>query len=476
MGSCTAGPKVQGSPRIERGYPMNTETNPNNTGRAPNMPDEAGAPGAADFKSAAQADATPKVARKSGRFQANRKYFTICIYGIITFCVCLLIFKFTNNWQATRARISEVFSMLTPFLIAFLIAYFINPLIRRIDRVLDRLLRGRLISVHRLLSLILAYIVLIGFIALVLTFVIPQIGASILELIRQAPSMYTGVENGLNDFIREHPNMNLEAIQQFVNENLPNMFEYVQGIMSSVVPMIYNAGLSIISWIINIVLAFVISCYLMWDKANLLRAIKRVIYALFSQQTARKIIDIIKKCNEIFSAYIIGKAIDSLIIGILCFVLMCLLQIPYAVLISVIVGITNMIPYFGPFIGAVPGGIILLIISPQKALIFVIMIFVLQQFDGSILGPKILGDSTGLQPIWIIFAITVGGYAAGVVGMFLGVPITAVIAYLLNTLVEFFLRKRQLPPEVTATLEALPDKPETPKVPFSERIKKWHKK
>ena len=238
---------------------MNTETNPNNTGRAPNMPDEAGAPGAADFKSAAQADATPKVARKSGRFQANRKYFTICIYGIITFCVCLLIFKFTNNWQATRARISEVFSMLTPFLIAFLIAYFINPLIRRIDRVLDRLLRGRLISVHRLLSLILAYIVLIGFIALVLTFVIPQIGASILELIRQAPSMYTGVENGLNDFIREHPNMNLEAIQQFVNENLPNMFEYVQGIMSSVVPMIYNAGLSIISWIINIVLAFVIS-------------------------------------------------------------------------------------------------------------------------------------------------------------------------------------------------------------------------
>lgn len=436
---------------------MNSETDQNRTGPAPGE--------------------APKTPRKNGRFQANKKYFTICIYAIITFCVCLLIFKFTNNWQATRARFAEVFSVMTPFLIAFLIAYFINPMIRRIDRLLDRLLKGRLIGVHRLISLIIAYIVVIGFIALVLTFVIPQIGASILELIRQAPSMYTGVEDGLNNFIADHPNMNLEAIQQFVNENLPNMFQYIQGVMTSLVPMIYNAGLSIISWIINIILAFVISCYLMWDKANLLRGAKRIIYALFTQETAEKIIAIIKKCNEIFSAFIIGKAIDSLIIGILCFILMCILGLPYAVLLSVIVGITNMIPYFGPFIGAIPGAIVLLIISPKQALIFVIMILILQQFDGNILGPKILGDSTGLQPIWIIFAITVGGYLAGVVGMFLGVPVTAVIAYLLNTLVEFFLRKRHLPAEVGEMLEAPPETvPGKPKTSFKERVKSIKKK
>ena len=139
--------------------------------------------------------------------------------------------------------------------------------------------------------------------------------------------------------------------------------------MSSIVPMIYNAGLSIISWFINIILAFVISCYLMWDKLNLLRAIKRIIYAVFSENTAKQMINIIKKCNDIFSSFIIGKAIDSLIIGILCFIIMCILRLPYAVLISVIVGITNMIPYFGPFIGAVPGALLLLIISPRQALI-----------------------------------------------------------------------------------------------------------
>ena len=414
---------------------------------------------------------------KKNRFEANKTYFTICIYAIVTFCICIFIYKFINNWKETQERISGIFSMLTPFLLAFLIAYFVNPLIRNIDKLLCRLFKTRWSRLRRVLSLVLAYVVLIGFISLVLTFVVPQIGASIVELVGQTPSMYTGIEESVNTFINEHPDMNLAAIQQFVDKNLPNIFEYAQDFMKSIVPMIYNAGLSIISWVINIILAFVISCYLMWDKFNLLRAIKRIIYALFSEATANKLIDIVRKCNSIFSAFIIGKAIDSLIIGILCFILMCILRLPYGVLISVIVGITNMIPYFGPFIGAVPGAVLLLIISPRQAFVFIIMVFLLQQFDGSILGPKILGDSTGLQPIWIIFAITVGGYTAGVVGMFLGVPITAVIAYLLNTFVEFILKKRHLSDAVTATLEPPPqESAEQQKPPLTKRMKQWFKK
>lgn len=410
------------------------------------------------------------------RFQANKRYFTICIYAIVTFCICLFIYKFINNWKETQERISGIFSMLTPFLLAFLIAYFINPLIRRIDKILARLLKNRWTRLHRVLSLVLSYVILIGFISLVLTFVIPQIGASIMELVGQAPTMYSGIEQGVNDFIAEHPDMNLEAIQQFVDQNLPNIFEYAQNFMSSIVPLIYNAGISIINWIINIILAFVISCYLMWDKPNLLRAIKRIIYALLSEKKADKVIEIIKKCNAIFSSFIIGKAIDSLIIGILCFILMCILGLPYAVLISVIVGITNMIPYFGPFIGAIPGALLLLIISPQQALIFIIMVFLLQQFDGSILGPKILGDSTGLQPIWIIFAITVGGYTAGVVGMFLGVPFTAVIAYLLNSIVDYVLKRRHLSEGIAQSLEKPEGTADGPQKPlWSERLRKLFK-
>jgi predicted PurR-regulated permease PerM len=152
----------------------------------------------------------------------------------------------------------------------------------------------------------------------------------------------------------------------------------------------------------------------------------------------------LSECNKIFSGFIIGKSIDSLIIGILCFILMTLFKMPYALIISAIVGVTNMIPYFGPFIGAVPGTIILLLMSPLRAFGFIILIFVLQQFDGLYLGPKILGDSTGLKPLWIIFAITLGGNLAGVLGMFFGVPIIAVIAYLANNIIERKLKSKDI--------------------------------
>lgn len=139
-----------------------------------------------------------------------------------------------------------------------------------------------------------------------------------------------------------------------INNALPNAINSVQAVMTDIVPMIYNAGMSIISWIINIILAFVISCYLMSSKHRIIHGMKRIIYALFDQETAYKVIFTIKECNHIFGQYIIGKALDSLIIGIICFVLMCILHLQYPLLISIIVGITNMIPYFGPFIGAIP--------------------------------------------------------------------------------------------------------------------------
>lgn len=159
------------------------------------------------------------------------------------------------------------------------------------------------------------------------------------------------------------------------------------------------------------------------------------------------IMEVLREAYKLFSSFIIGKALDSTIIGCLCFVLMSILQLPYAVLISVIVGITNMIPYFGPFIGAIPGALILLLISPVKSMIFVVLILVLQQFDGLILGPKILGDSTGLKPLWIIIAITIGGSIGGVLGMFLGVPVVAFLRYLANRILAHRLHRRHLLPD-----------------------------
>jgi len=391
---------------------------------------------------------------KKRRFQSDRRYFTISIYAIITFCVCLLIYKFTNNWGETKARIAGITSMLAPFLIAFLIAYFVTPMSKHLDRILfGRMKKDRFSQVHKGVSLVISYIIIIGFIVLVLTFVIPQVISSISELVTQSTHFYDNIENNVESLIASYPNINFEAVQKFVEDNLPDFFNYFKEYMSGLIPMIYSAGMSIISWVINIVLAFVISCYMLWGKDRLLDSLKRIIYALFSEDISRKIIRTSKECNKIFSKYIIGKAIDSLIIGIMCFIIMCILDLPYALVISVFVGITNMIPYFGPFIGAVPGVLLLLIIDPKQCLVFGIMIFALQQFDGAVLGPKILGSSTGLQPIWVIFAILAGSYVAGVLGMFLGVPVTAVIAYLLNKLVDFLLLKKNMNPDLTSVKE-----------------------
>ena len=382
---------------------------------------------------------------KKKKFESNNKYFSICTYAVATFTICLIIFKFINNWRDAQKYTACILSTLSPFLIAFLIAYFINPLVNRIDKILfSRTTSQKFNKLHKFLSLLLAYVIVIGFIALVLTFVIPQIVESILELIRQSSSLYDTIMTNLNLLNERYPNIDFAYIIDTINNALPNAISSVQTVMTDIVPIIYNAGMSIISWIINIILAFVISCYLMSSKHRIIHGMKRIIYAFFDQETAYKVIFTIKECNHIFGQYIIGKALDSLIIGIICFVLMCILKLQYALLISIVVGITNMIPYFGPFIGAIPGLIILLIISPKQALIFLILILLLQQFDGTILGPKILGDSTGLSPIWIIFAITVGGATGGVVGMFLGVPVIAVLVYLMNHIFDYMLYKKHV--------------------------------
>lgn len=313
--------------------------------------------------------------KKQKKFQSNKKYFTISIYAVITFCICLLIYKFTNNWALTKKHFSDITSMLAPFLIAFLIAYFIDPLVNKIDNILKRCFNDHFTRLHKILSLILSYVVVLGFIILVLTFVIPQVISSISDLINQSTNIYNNLLTIFNTFSTEHPDLNLGIAQTFVLDSIPDLFNYARQVMADIIPVLYDAGMSVISWLINIILAFVISCYLMWGKQQLLTSLKRVIFAIFNEKNANRIIHTSKECNRIFSQFIIGKAIDSLIIGILCFIFMCILNLQYALIISLVVGITNMIPYFGPFIGAIPGVLLLLIIDPKQCFIFIILIF-----------------------------------------------------------------------------------------------------
>lgn len=414
-------------------------------------------------------DEPQKQPKRKKRFESNNTYFTISIYTIATFAICLLIYRFTNNWKSTRSQIGEILAVFSPFLIAFLIAYFINPMVKHIDNFLfQKTLRHKFERGHLLLSMILAYVIAIGAIILVFIFIVPQIINSISQLVRISPTLYQNVLDMLYSLDEYFPNLDLSFIYQTAEDVMPDLFNFFRTFMSdTVLPFLYSAGLSIINWFINIILAFVISCYLLFSKQKLIKSLKRAAYALFPEDTCLTLFDTLRDCNQIFSQYIIGKTLDSTIIGILCLICMTILRLPYALIISLIVGITNMIPYFGPFIGAIPGILILLIISPKSSLIFAVLILAIQQLDGSVIGPKILGKSTGLQPISIIFAITVGGAIAGVLGMFLGVPIVAVLTYLVNKLLNFLLKKKHIEPDLSNTKEY-----RTSDIPVDEAFKK----
>lgn len=216
------------------------------------------------------------------------------------------------------------------------------------------------------------------------------------------------------------------------------------GALTNMVPYILNTSMAILSGVLNLIIAIIVSIYMISDNKNIFYHFKRFLYAVLPKKTADNTRIICKNCASIFINYIIGKSFDSIIVMIICFIIMLILKLPYAVLISVIVGITNMIPYFGPYIGGVIGGVIIVIASPIKLIIFVIMIVCIQQVDGLLIGPRIIGSTTGLKPVWVVFSITVGGALFGVIGMFLGVPVFAVLSYLLNITVQHFLDKRKV--------------------------------
>lgn len=388
------------------------------------------------------------------KFSKNNKYYTIALYTIAVVTICSLIIRVIMNWESTSSTISHALKVLYPFLFGLLIAYFLNPLSKVLDHFLNRFFKDRHPGIRKGLSILLSYIIVLGLIITVLFYIIPQI----IDSLTQITSFINSAQSGYNQFMDKvlelestHPEWDLSGINDAMEEIPDKIINIITKAIPTIIPTIYNTSMSLISGFLNVIIAIIVSVYMLIDKNRLIFNAKRVIYAIFGQKTGDKLLHTGSECNRIFSSFIIGKLIDSLIIGILCFIAMSILKLPYALIISVIVGVTNMIPYFGPFIGAVPGILLLLFVSFKYALIFTVLIIVLQQFDGLYLGPKILGESTGLRPLWIIFSITVGGSIAGVLGMFLGVPTLAVIAYILNYFIEkrlhkygiFFLQKEE---------------------------------
>lgn len=387
-------------------------------------------------------------AEKSQRFIKNSRYFTICIYGSIMVILTAVIFKAVIDFEQTKMWFGQIFGILGPFIFGALIAYVLNPLVHVFYRLFDKLFKRFKLplkhSIHTVISILTTYVIVIGFIVWVILFIFPEITKNIIDFVNNIPAAYESLLEFVEYLQERFPSIDIDTIWKPISETLPNIVTQLQNIATNMIPTIYSLSMSIAGWIVNLLITIIVSAYMLYDKRRLMQGCWCIIYAFLPQKHIPACQEILSECNRLFSSFVVGKFIDSTIIGLLCFLLMTVLQLPYALLISLIVGVTNMIPYFGPFIGAIPGIIIILFISPLQSLIFAVMILCLQQFDGLILGPKILGDSTGMKPLWIIFAITIGGSIAGVIGMFLGVPVIAIIRYLLKRYLKYRLDKKNI--------------------------------
>lgn len=379
----------------------------------------------------------------------NRKYTTIAMYSFIVAISVILFYLGISQIGDVLSKINGAIGILEPFIIGFSIAYILNFLLKFFE---NRIFKLKFISelnlknnTKRALGIIITYLVSFIVLYLFVKFVLPQLVGSVVGLVNDIP-MYI---NETTKFI-DNTLLNLHIEKQYldlINENFNKFIDYIIKFATNLIPVLGTLLTSIASKIWNIVIGLIVSIYLLSDKEKFCALSKKITYALLPERAAEKTIEITHRSNSTFGKFLIGKILDSLIIGILTFFILTIFKMPYTILLSVIIGITNIIPFFGPFIGAIPSFIIILFVSPVKALWFLVIVFVIQQIDGNIIGPKILGDSIGISAFWILFAILVAGKFLGIVGMIIGVPLFAVVYSLIKEVIEAKLEKKGLKTE-----------------------------
>ena len=393
-------------------------------------------------------------------------------FAVIAASLCLFFLLF--HMKEVTGFLNTIGGILRPIFMGAVIAFLLLPVHRNILKFLlamtsDRKKEDRRnLAFLNLMAIILSLALAVFLIYLLLAMVIPQVYESIVGLIQAIPDYIEVVQGWLQTFFEDNPdiqasvmsiyNSSAASLEQWLNSDIlpklessssaldwlrkdvmPNLTGVVAGVSGMVV------GLLVL--VKDLLIALIVSVYLLARKDIFAAQGKKIVYSLFRTDAADLIIGEARNAYRIMSGFINGKLLDSLIIGIICLVCCNILKFPYPALIAVIVGVTNIIPFFGPFIGAIPCGLLIFLVNPLQAVYFAIFILVLQQFDGNILGPKILGDSTGLASFWVLFSILLFGGLFGFGGMVLGVPVFAMFYSVVSRLVSYGLRSRGLPQE-----------------------------
>ncbi len=360
------------------------------------------------------------------------------------------------NGKSIIDSVNYFFTVLQPIVFGLVIAYLLNPSVKFYEKYIfapmtsEMRNRQKANGLNRGLSIALSVIVFIALITILLNMIIPELYNSIVNLINIVPGQLTAFTSQVHDYLSSQ-----DTLSTYLQMGIDNVSAHFQRwiqteLLSTVNTTVSSLTVGVIGFLttfFNLFIGIIVSIYVLASKESFLGQAKKMFYSLLKPDKANFALKTLRKSNEIFIGFLTGKIIESLILGVLCFIGCSILAIPYTMLVSVVVGVTFLIPFFGPYLGAIPSMLIIFLADPVKGLTFTVFIIVLQQIQCNLISPKILGDSTGLSPFWVVFSILLGGGLFGFPGLLIGVPAFAVIYYIIGQIVNHRLKKKSLPTE-----------------------------
>lgn len=392
-------------------------------------------------------------------FKWDKKYLHWGVTAFLVIACAVLFYMALNYISLVGSGIKKLMGILSPFIWGLIITWLIAPMVRTFEKELFMPMTGKLWKknearakgVAKGFAIMLGEIVFVAVIAALVYLIVPQLYQSIETIVKSSDTYITNLTTWVQTVLNDYPEIESYALDVLsrANESLVSWLQStllpeLGSFVSSVTAGVYY----VLMGVYNLLIGIIASMYILSNLENFSAGAKRWLYSVMTVENSKKALDGLKFVNRTFVGFINGKLLDSAIIGLICYVCCSLMKMPYTLLVSVIVGVTNVIPFFGPFIGAIPSGIIILMVSPVKALIFAVFIIILQQVDGNIIGPKILGSTTGINGFWVLFSIIIGAGLFGFWGMLLGVPVFVVIQSLADAGVERRLKNKALPCEV----------------------------
>lgn len=400
--------------------------------------------------------------KKEKKIWDIRPYLAIGATIVLVVLICFIIFFVIFRWKQLGAALGSLGHILQAILIGAVLAYILNPVMTFLERNVQKALRKRMTDeekikkISRGLGTAGAELILLGIIIALLSMIIPQLIVSVEGLMVSLPARMEEFMNNMRNFSRGDT-----PLAALVQELLTNGTSYLENWMQDtflnqaqeVMTSITNGVVGVVKTIFNFIVGIIVSIYILMKKETFICQAKKLVYTVFPPKMGNHCLEVLRKADDIFGGYFMGEIIDAIIVGLLCFAIFTVGRFPYALLVSVIVGVTNIIPFFGPFLGAIPGALLIFLESPIHALYFLIIIVIVQQIDGNVIKPKVLGDSTGLSPFWVIFSILLFGGIYGFLGMLFGVPVFALIYYLIKRVAEHFLKKRKMPQKTEEYLD-----------------------